>query len=101
MKRRIRIRSRKVYRAMQYVFCVLVAYGVYLCIWHKGIEARLIESPEMIAKLLWLTAMGCVLIGMQGIKHYIDLERECRRRETMRKIRKIKSAQERQLQKGA
>lgn len=101
MKRRIRIRSRKVYRAMQYIFSVIAAYGTYLLLWHKGIAAKLMESPEMIANLLWLTAMGCVLIGVYGVRRYIELERKCRRRETMRKIRKIKSAQERQLQKGA
>lgn len=103
MKRRWykRLSMAHVYRACRYVFRVMGVWGICLGIHHANITAGMIVATEQAAKTVFIISLACMAFAMIGDLRFEYLEREYIYEQRREERQALKSAQERELHKGA
>ena len=96
-----RLSMAHVYRACRYAFRVMGAWGICLGIHHANITDGMVIATEQAAITVFIISLACMVFAVIGDLRFEYLEREYIQEQRREERRVLKSAQERELQKGA
>ena len=90
-----------VYRICRYAFRAMGVWGICLGIHHANITDGMVVATEQAAIAAFIVSLACMIFAVIGDLRFEYLEREYIWEQRREERRALKSAQERELHKGA